>query len=103
MKISLNVILLLFLVAVYFAPTVAQSQQEEQNGRYVLKTMKVKSFFVDDQGELIRWADDELLKLDTATGRVWRWVSERSKDRKAMSEYWKEMVEGQEPISEGAR
>ncbi|MBF0215982.1 MAG: hypothetical protein HQL30_03195 [Candidatus Omnitrophica bacterium] len=103
MKTPLTVMLFLFCITSFLAHTDALSQQEEQNGRYQLKTMKVKSFYADDQGELIRWADDELVKLDTATGRVWRWVSERSKDRKTMSEYWKEMSEGEEPMSEGAR
>jgi len=47
--------------------------------------------------------DDELVKIDTATGKAWRWVSERDRDRKVLREYWQEMVENDIPMAEGGR
>lgn len=71
--------------------------------RYRVKNLKVKSYYENDQGELTRWVDEELLRIDTATGRVWRWVSERDKERKVLHEYWQEMVENDLPMSKEAR
>ena len=72
-------------------------------GRFQVKNLKVKSYYKNQQGELVRWADDELIKIDTQTGTVWRWVSERSFDRKNLREYWQEMEENEVPFVEGAR
>jgi hypothetical protein len=81
------------------------SAQEEaiDIGRYEVKNIKIKSYYNNDQGELTRWADDELVKIDTVTGTVWRWVSERTRDKKQLKEYWQEMEASITPMSEGAR
>ncbi|HNX90738.1 MAG TPA: hypothetical protein PKY78_07035 [Candidatus Omnitrophota bacterium] len=72
-------------------------------GRYEVKNLKVKGYYMNEQGELTRWVDDELLKIDTATGRVWKWVSERSRDKKEMKEYWEELISDTTPMPESGR
>jgi len=72
-------------------------------GRYEIKNLKVKSYYKNQQGELIRWTDDELLKIDTVTGTVWRWVSERDNNKKELKEYWKEVTDGETPMLDGSR
>ncbi|MBF0252389.1 MAG: hypothetical protein HQL29_01100 [Candidatus Omnitrophica bacterium] len=100
MKILLCVIIFAVLLSTQLF---AQEQSEEYNGRYQVKNLVVKSFFVDQQGVLTRWGDNELVKIDTATGRTWKWVSERTNDKKQMREYWQELVSNTTPMNEGAR
>lgn len=77
--------------------------EEVGEGRYQLKNLNVKSYYMNQQNELTRWVDEELVKFDTVTGKTWIWVSERSEDRKELKEYWKELNENNVPITEGAR
>ncbi|MBF0494721.1 MAG: hypothetical protein HQL28_06285 [Candidatus Omnitrophica bacterium] len=94
------VVLALFLSVSFFSYS---QEQTTDDGRYVVKTVKLKSYYMNQQGELTRWADDELVRIDTRTGKVWKWVSERSLDRKELKEYWQQLEDNTVPMSDGAR
>jgi len=98
------VIAVLIMTGSLFFCQLSRAQEESGPvGRFAVKNLKVKSFYINEQGELTRWVDDELVKVDTATGRVWKWVSERSKDKKELKEYWEELMNDTSPMSEGGR
>jgi len=95
--------LFMAIVLVIGIPGLSRAEEEPDVGRYQLKNLLVKSYYMNDQGELTRWSDKELIRVDTVTGKAWRWVSERSRDKKTLREYWKEMAEGDRPMSAGSR
>lgn len=95
--IVINVFLITALPALLFA------EQEAESGRYVVKNLKVKAYYMNERNEVTRWMDEELVKIDTATGTVWKWVSERNSDKKGIKEYWQELAANETPMSEGCR
>ena len=101
-----DLITILFTVVLY-AMSLSAAAGDVDNGRaqgrYEFKNLKVKSYYVNEQGELARWVDDELVKIDTETGKAWKWVSERSRDKKELKEYWKELEMDTTPMPAGSR
>jgi hypothetical protein len=81
----------------------AQDVLSERPARYEVKNLKVKSFYINERGEIARWVDEELVKIDTFTGKVWKWMSEKDADKKGIKEYWQELEANELPMSQDAR
>jgi hypothetical protein len=73
---------------------------KEEKGRYELKVVDYVKYIPSEVKGMVapKVKENTLIKFDTATGRVWRWIDEKTPSNKEPGKYdyfnmWSELVD----------